>query len=142
MKTIIVKKNPVLVPDFENVKLTKDVLHLEIELQKPELSASGKTLVVASSHGYEKINLQYKGKPFAGMLNAYIGVNGHTPYEKTGETCAKIEGKKLIIELKMQKPVPSSTGKTNLVCNTGGFITTDAKVEGKNVRISFIACQK
>ncbi len=41
----------------------------------PAPSASGKTLVVASSHGNQTTNVQVQGKPVVIGLNAYIRAN-------------------------------------------------------------------
>lgn len=54
------------------VKIEKNVLHIEIELQKPAPSSSGKTLVVASTHGNQVTDLLIDGKPVTIGLNAYI----------------------------------------------------------------------
>ena len=40
--------------------------------KKPEASASGKTLVVASSHGNQQTSLQIDGKTVVIGVNAYI----------------------------------------------------------------------
>ena len=47
-------------------------LHITIELQKPERSASGKSLVVATSHGNQPTTAMVDGKPVIIGLNAYI----------------------------------------------------------------------
>jgi hypothetical protein len=47
-------------------------LILEIDLQPPTRSASGKTLVVASSHGNQPTSASIDGKPVIVGLNAYI----------------------------------------------------------------------
>jgi hypothetical protein len=48
------------------------VLTIEIDMQEPAPSASGKTLVVASSHGNQATTATVKGKPLVVGLNAYI----------------------------------------------------------------------
>lgn len=53
-------------------KIEKNVLHIEIELQKPSPSSSGKTLVVASTHGNQVTDLLIDGKPVTIGLNAYV----------------------------------------------------------------------
>lgn len=40
---------------------------------KPTLSATGKTLVVASSHGNKQTEVEIDGKPVIVGVNAYIG---------------------------------------------------------------------
>jgi hypothetical protein len=47
-------------------------LVLRIPLQEPTPSASGKTLVVASTHGNMTTSAQIAGKPVIIGLNAYI----------------------------------------------------------------------
>jgi len=47
-------------------------LVITIPLQEPTLSASGKTLVVASSHGNMVTGAMIQGKPVVVGLNAYI----------------------------------------------------------------------
>lgn len=47
-------------------------LIIEIDLQKPTPSATGKTLVVASSHGNIATTAIVDGKPVVVGLNAYI----------------------------------------------------------------------
>jgi hypothetical protein len=47
-------------------------LVLTLPLEKPTPSASGKTLVVASTHGNQKTSLQIEGKVVTVGVNAYI----------------------------------------------------------------------
>lgn len=47
-------------------------LVITIELQEPEISKSGKTLVVASSRGNQKTTAVIGGQPIVVGLNAYI----------------------------------------------------------------------
>lgn len=47
-------------------------LVITIDLQEPTESASGKTLVVASSHGNMATSAMINGKPVVVGLNAYI----------------------------------------------------------------------
>lgn len=47
-------------------------LIITVDLQKPERSASGKNLVVASSHGNQPTTAIVDGKPVTIGLNAYI----------------------------------------------------------------------
>ena len=53
--------------DIKNGKLC-----IEIDLEKPTPSASGKTLVVASTHGNTVTTAMVDGKPVTIGLNAYI----------------------------------------------------------------------
>lgn len=46
---------------------------------------------------------------------------------------ARIEDGKLVIELSLEKPRPSSTGKTLLVASTRGVQRTGARLNGKPI---------
>jgi len=48
------------------------VLYVEIDIQAPSPSASGKTLVVASTHGNVATTATVNGQPIILGLNAYI----------------------------------------------------------------------
>lgn len=50
----------------------KKTLTIEMDLETPKPSASGKTLVVASSHGNVKTNATVKGKEVTVGVNCYI----------------------------------------------------------------------
>jgi len=52
---------------------------------------------------------------------------------------ARIEGNKLIIEIEMQPPTVSASGKTLVVASSRGNKTTEAKVDGKPVTIGLNA---
>ncbi len=54
------------------VKIEDGKLIITIELQKPTPSASGKTLVVATTHGNMPTECMIDGKPVIIGLNAYI----------------------------------------------------------------------
>jgi len=54
------------------VKIEDNKLIITIELQKPTPSASGKTLVVATTHGNTQTDCIIEGKPVIIGLNAYI----------------------------------------------------------------------
>jgi hypothetical protein len=55
-----------------NVEIKNNKLCIEIDLEKPTPSSSGKTLVVASTHGNTVTNVEVNGKPVTIGLNAYI----------------------------------------------------------------------
>ena len=55
-----------------NVEIRDKKLYIEIDLEEPTPSASGKTLVVASTHGNTVTTAQVNGKPVTIGLNAYI----------------------------------------------------------------------
>ena len=48
----------------------------------------------------------------------------------------------LTIEIDTQKPTPSASGKTLVVASTGGFVKTQAQVDGKEVSVSVNATVK
>jgi hypothetical protein len=52
---------------------------------------------------------------------------------------ATIKDKKLIVEIDLQDPKPSASGKTLVVATSGGNITTSATVNGKPVTIGLNA---
>ena len=54
------------------VTIKGSVMVIEIDMQEPSPSASGKTLVVASTHGNQVTEAMVKGKPVIIGLNAYI----------------------------------------------------------------------
>jgi hypothetical protein len=49
---------------------------------------------------------------------------------------AKLKGKKLIIELPLQAPKRSTSGKTMVVASSHGVRRSDLKVDGKTVCLS------
>ncbi len=55
-----------------DVKIEGEMLVIRIPMQKPTRSGSGKTLVVASSHGNIKTDILVEGKPLTVGVNAYI----------------------------------------------------------------------
>lgn len=56
-----------------NAKIVGTKLVIEIEMCEPRPSASGKTLVVASTGGNQATAVVINGKPVVVGLNAYIG---------------------------------------------------------------------
>ena len=54
------------------VEIKDNKLIIEIDLQKPTPSTSGKTLVIASTHGNTVTTVMVDGKPVIIGLNAYI----------------------------------------------------------------------
>ena len=56
-----------------NVKIKDNKLYIEIDIENPLVpSASGKTMVVASSRGNKETTAMVDGKPVTIGLNAYI----------------------------------------------------------------------
>jgi hypothetical protein len=54
------------------VEIRDKKLFIEIDLEEPTPSSSGKTLVVASTHGNTVTTAEVDGKPITIGLNAYI----------------------------------------------------------------------
>jgi hypothetical protein len=54
------------------VEIKDSKLFIEIDLEKPTPSSSGKTLVVASTHGNTVTTAEVDGKPVTIGLNAYV----------------------------------------------------------------------
>lgn len=54
------------------VEVKNGKLHIELEMQEPTPSKTGKTLVVASSHGNQTTTAVVDGKPVMLGINAYI----------------------------------------------------------------------
>ncbi len=54
------------------VAIKNNKLYIEIDLEKPTPSSSGKTLVVARSRGNAVTTAEVDGKPVTIGLNAYI----------------------------------------------------------------------
>lgn len=55
-----------------NVEIKNNKLYIEIDLEEPTPSSSGKTLVVASTRGNVVTSAQVDGRPVTIGLNAYI----------------------------------------------------------------------
>ncbi|MCE5198591.1 MAG: hypothetical protein ABFD54_16510 [Armatimonadota bacterium] len=53
-------------------KIENNELVIRIPLEKPHVSSSGKTLIVASTGGNVQIDAEVNGKPVFVGLNAYI----------------------------------------------------------------------
>jgi len=51
----------------------------------------------------------------------------------------EIKGNKLCIEIDLEKPTPSASGKTLVVASTRGNAVTDAMVDGKPITIGLNA---
>jgi len=54
------------------VEIKNKKLYIEIDLEEPTRSSSGKTLVVASTRGNTVTTAEVNGKPVTIGLNAYI----------------------------------------------------------------------
>jgi hypothetical protein len=54
------------------VKRSGDVLKIELPLQKPQPSNSGKTMLVASTYGVKTTDVHYEGRRIVVVANAFI----------------------------------------------------------------------
>ncbi len=52
---------------------------------------------------------------------------------------AAIENDELVIRIPLEKPKPSSSGKTLIVASTGGNMVTDIEINGKPVYVGLNA---
>lgn len=50
----------------------KRLLIITLDLQEPTPSASGKTIVIASTHGNQPVGINVQGKPLVVGVNAYL----------------------------------------------------------------------
>jgi len=55
---------------------------------------------------------------------------------------AEVKNGKLIIEIELEKPTLSSSGKSMVVASTHGFTKTSAVVDGKEISLSINAITK
>jgi hypothetical protein len=55
-----------------NGKIQDGHLIIEVPLQEPEMSSTGKTRVVASSHGVQRLAVQVDGKNVYVTANAFV----------------------------------------------------------------------
>jgi len=56
-----------------DVKIEGKKMIITIDMEaEPVISGSGKSIVLASTHGNQRTNAQYEGKPVTLGLNAYI----------------------------------------------------------------------
>lgn len=51
----------------------------------------------------------------------------------------EIKGNKLCIEIDLEKPMPSASGKTLVIASTRGNAVTEAKIDGKPITIGLNA---
>jgi hypothetical protein len=65
-------------PDPLSVTREGDVLVIRLPIEAPKPSSTGKTLVVASTHGNQKTGMQIDGK------DVYVGVNAYVYAEPKG----------------------------------------------------------
>ena len=54
------------------VKREKNMLKIELPLEAPTPSKSGKSDVIATSHGVVMTQVRYKGKPVAVVVHAFV----------------------------------------------------------------------
>ena len=54
------------------VRLNGKILTIELQLQEPTISASGKSMVIATTRGQINTGIEYKGADILIVANAYI----------------------------------------------------------------------
>jgi hypothetical protein len=54
------------------VKIEGSKLFIELDLEKPAESKSGKTIIIASTHGQKVTDIMIDGKPLVIGVNAFI----------------------------------------------------------------------
>jgi hypothetical protein len=74
-------------------KLKDNVLCFQLPLQEPKVSASGKTVVVATTRGQVNTGIDYKGSDIILIANAYVANNKRRKAkdEKSGHARQKHE---------------------------------------------------
>ena len=55
-----------------NVSREENTLKIDLPIEQPWLSKSGKTLLIGSSHGSKMTSAKYKGRNILLLLNAFI----------------------------------------------------------------------
>lgn len=63
------------------VKQDGDVLKIELPLEKPRLSKSGKTMLVATTHGVKTTEIRCKGRRIAVVASAFFYPRKKLPKE-------------------------------------------------------------
>jgi hypothetical protein len=71
----------------------KNLLKIAIPIEKPVPSKSGKTLVVASTHGLLSTDVKYKGRHIVLLLNAFIYPGEEDLRRRARATMLRIAGK-------------------------------------------------
>lgn len=109
---------------------------LEIALQEPRPSASGKTLLVATESGGTGQKDPSAGREVVANLNAYVypaeRVNPASPLRSSK---AALKGKTLTITGTLAEPRPSGSGKSMIVATDSGG--TGVKLGGKEIMLTF-----
>jgi hypothetical protein len=62
-------------------KIKNGNLVIELPLEKPRPSKTGKTLLVASTRGVKRLEVRYKGKTVSAVVNAFIYPDGQLTEE-------------------------------------------------------------
>ena len=66
-------------------------LVIELPLEKPRLSSTGKTLLVASTRGVPRTTAQFKGKAISVVANAFVFPDGLTDEASKKSTKTRIQ---------------------------------------------------
>jgi hypothetical protein len=57
-------------------------LVIELPLERPRLSSTGKTLLVASTRGVQRTTARLKGKTISIVINAFIPIDGEVSAQR------------------------------------------------------------
>jgi hypothetical protein len=57
-------------------RIENENLVIELPLEKPRLSSTGKTLLVASTRGVQRTTAKFKGKTISVVANAFVFPDG------------------------------------------------------------------
>lgn len=116
------------------INVEKKVATFEIEIEKANTE---KSVRIATSHGHQPTGVTVYGKELKANINAIIPLNGKSPYTPNENKCVVVKNNKMIITLPiLPENTPSHSGKSFNVVDTAGYITSNAKMDGKNVKIS------
>jgi hypothetical protein len=53
-------------------KIENGTLIIKLRLEVPRPSSTGKTLLIASTHGVQNLSTEYEGKPVSVVANAFV----------------------------------------------------------------------
>lgn len=115
-----------------SVKAGKDVVHFEVTLdKKPADSKEGKSITVASSRGFGKVNIGKNEATYS--LSAYVPKNGKVQKDPTVN--AELKGNVLSFDLPLLKSAQTSKGGP-MYATTKGTMVTTATYKNKNIELN------
>jgi len=72
-----------------DARIEDNTVVIEIPLEKPRLSSTGKTLLIASSRGVQRSTARLKGKTISFVANAFIETDGTPAKQRKPTTTQK-----------------------------------------------------